>query len=282
MPDGKSPAKPLELLSSLTGVLVPFVSSRSSGNSSWEIPVTSQSDEGFYECTATSKVGATRARAFVSVTGQSRRARGTFGSVCNHSSVSRAAGSPEVSAPVHCFYLMPKAQCLGVGQFPGTVSGSDSAQVGGGLTPMFGFPPAEPPPRLLPPGNITAVPGAGVIMSCLVLGGDVYNLTWHRDGQLLQADESRVRVLGNLSLEINSVHLGDSGRYECLVSNEHGTANASIWLVVQGKQPRLCAVSEPCVLGCCRSPVRMQIRYDSDLVGGPMAPPGHAAKHQGS
>ncbi|XP_025060802.1 hemicentin-2 [Alligator sinensis] len=137
---------------------------RSSGNSSWEIPVTSQSDEGFYECTATSKVGATRARTFVSVT--------------------------------------------------------------------------EPPPRLLPPGNITAVPGAGVIMSCLVLGGDVYNLTWHRDGQLLQADESRVWVLGNLSLEINSVHLGDSGRYECLVSNEHGTANASIWLVVQ-EPPRV-------------------------------------------
>ncbi|KAM6117600.1 hemicentin-2 [Phoenicopterus ruber ruber] len=40
---------------------------RSSGNISWLIPAASKSDEGFYECTATSRVGATRARAYVSV-----------------------------------------------------------------------------------------------------------------------------------------------------------------------------------------------------------------------
>ncbi|XP_074017166.1 hemicentin-2 [Numenius arquata] len=40
---------------------------RSWGNISWLIPVVSKSDEGFYECTATSKVGVTRARAYVSV-----------------------------------------------------------------------------------------------------------------------------------------------------------------------------------------------------------------------
>ncbi|KAM6372038.1 LOW QUALITY PROTEIN: hemicentin-2 [Pluvialis apricaria] len=40
---------------------------RSWGNISWLIPVVSKSDEGFYECTATSKVGVTRARGYVSV-----------------------------------------------------------------------------------------------------------------------------------------------------------------------------------------------------------------------
>lgn len=45
---------------------------RSSGNISWWIPVASKSDEGFYECTATSKVGVTRARAYVSVSGGDR------------------------------------------------------------------------------------------------------------------------------------------------------------------------------------------------------------------
>ncbi|KAM7033975.1 hemicentin-2 [Acridotheres tristis] len=40
---------------------------RISGNISWLIPAVSKSDEGFYECTATSKVGVTRARAYVSV-----------------------------------------------------------------------------------------------------------------------------------------------------------------------------------------------------------------------
>ncbi|KAM9176553.1 hemicentin-2 [Mergus octosetaceus] len=40
---------------------------RGSGNVSWLIPAASKSDEGFYECTATSKVGVTRARAYISV-----------------------------------------------------------------------------------------------------------------------------------------------------------------------------------------------------------------------
>ncbi|KAJ7414143.1 hemicentin-2 [Willisornis vidua] len=40
---------------------------RSSGNISWLIPAVSKSDEGFYECTATSKVGVTWARAYISV-----------------------------------------------------------------------------------------------------------------------------------------------------------------------------------------------------------------------
>ncbi|XP_069626703.1 hemicentin-2 [Haliaeetus albicilla] len=40
---------------------------RSLGNISWLIPVVSKSDEGFYECTATSKFGATRAHTYVSV-----------------------------------------------------------------------------------------------------------------------------------------------------------------------------------------------------------------------
>ncbi|KAM6110387.1 LOW QUALITY PROTEIN: hemicentin-2 [Pterocles gutturalis] len=38
------------------------------GNISWSIPAVSKSDEGFYECTATSRVGVTRARAHVTVT----------------------------------------------------------------------------------------------------------------------------------------------------------------------------------------------------------------------
>ncbi|XP_068513036.1 hemicentin-2 isoform X2 [Anas acuta] len=40
---------------------------RGSGNVSWLIPAASKSDEGFYECTATNKVGVARARAYISV-----------------------------------------------------------------------------------------------------------------------------------------------------------------------------------------------------------------------
>ncbi|XP_075375673.1 hemicentin-2-like [Mycteria americana] len=129
------------------------------GNISWLIPAVSESDEGFYECTATSKVGAARARAYVSV--------------------------------------------------------------------------SEPPPRLIAPGNITASPGQDVVMSCPVLSDVPYNLTWSWDGKAAQPGDGRTRLLQNRSLEISRVQPGDGGPYECTARSAHGTATASLWLLVQ-------------------------------------------------
>ncbi|XP_072739134.1 hemicentin-2-like [Ciconia boyciana] len=129
------------------------------GNISWLIPAVSKSDEGFYECTATSKVGATRARAYVSV--------------------------------------------------------------------------SEPPLRLIAPGNITASPGQDVVMSCPVLSDVPYNLTWSWDGKAAQPGDGRTRLLQNRSLEISRVQPGDGGLYECTARSAHGTATASLWLLVQ-------------------------------------------------
>uniref|UniRef100_A0A8C6YKX8 Ig-like domain-containing protein n=1 Tax=Nothoprocta perdicaria TaxID=30464 RepID=A0A8C6YKX8_NOTPE len=125
---------------------------RGSGNSSWLIPAASKSDEGFYECTATSKVGATRARTF-------------------------------------------------------------------------------PPPRLVAPANITALPGQDVVMSCAVVGHTPYNLTWSWNGE--DAEGGRTRLLQNRSLEIRGVQPGDGGQYDCVARNAHGAARGSVWLFVQ-------------------------------------------------
>uniref|UniRef100_A0A803VG77 Ig-like domain-containing protein n=1 Tax=Ficedula albicollis TaxID=59894 RepID=A0A803VG77_FICAL len=129
---------------------------RVSGNVSWLIPAVSKSDEGFYECTATSKVGVSRARAYVS-----------------------------------------------------------------------------PPPRLIAPGNITASPGQDVVMSCVVLGDEPYNLTWSWDGKAAPPGDGRTRLLQNHSLQISPVQPGDGGLYECVAQSAHGTATASLWLFIQ-------------------------------------------------
>ncbi|XP_065551612.1 hemicentin-2 [Lathamus discolor] len=129
------------------------------GNISWLIPAVSKSDEGFYECTAKSKVGVTRARAYISV--------------------------------------------------------------------------SEPPPRLIAPANITASPGQDVVMSCLVLGDVPYNLTWSWDGKAAQPGDGRTRLLQNRSLEISHVQPGDGGQYECTAQSAHGTATASLWLLIE-------------------------------------------------
>ena len=101
---------------------------------------------------------------------------------------------------------------------------------------------AEPPPRLIAPGNITASPGQDVVMSCPVLSDVPYNLTWSWDGKAARPGHGRTRLLQNRSLEISGVQPGDGGLYECVARSAHGTATASLWLFVQG---RLCPAWDP-------------------------------------
>lgn len=158
----------------------------------------SKSDEGFYECTATSKVGATRARSYISVSGGTARA---------------------------------KPRCP-------RVSGSMAAH--GLISPRCAVF-AEPPPRLIAPGNITASLGQDVVMSCPVLSNVPYNLTWSWDGKAAEPGGGRTRLLQNRSLEISGVRPEDGGLYECMARSAHGTAAASLWLFVQG---RLCPTQD--------------------------------------
>ncbi|KAK4811635.1 hypothetical protein QYF61_022728 [Mycteria americana] len=160
------------------------------GNISWLIPAVSESDEGFYECTATSKVGAARARAYVSVSG------GDYSCQASVLRVSRSAAGHGLVSPRRAVF-------------------------------------AEPPPRLIAPGNITASPGQDVVMSCPVLSDVPYNLTWSWDGKAAQPGDGRTRLLQNRSLEISRVQPGDGGPYECTARSAHGTATASLWLLVQ-------------------------------------------------
>lgn len=96
--------------------------------------------------------------------------------------------------------------------------------------------PAEPPPVLQVPANVTVLPGAGAVLSCLVLSAGRYNLTWQRHGRDARLqDPLRLRVLANLSLELRPARLSDAGSYSCTAANEGGSATASVFLTVQGK-----------------------------------------------
>ncbi|XP_038601048.1 LOW QUALITY PROTEIN: hemicentin-2 [Tachyglossus aculeatus] len=91
----------------------------------------------------------------------------------------------------------------------------------------------DPPPRIVPPQNVTVSPGETAILSCLVLGAVPYNLSWVWERRVLSDTEGRVKVLGNLSLEIGSSSRSDGGRYQCVASNADGLTKASTWLFVR-------------------------------------------------
>uniref|UniRef100_A0A8C3TT96 Hemicentin-1 n=1 Tax=Catharus ustulatus TaxID=91951 RepID=A0A8C3TT96_CATUS len=138
---------------------------KESSSMSWDIAQVSVSDEGFYECVATSTAGTGRAQTFLDV--------------------------------------------------------------------------SEPPPVLQVPANVSVVPGAGAVLSCLVLSAGRYNLTWQRHGRDARLqDPLRLRILANLSLEVRPARLSDTGSYSCTAANEGGSATASVFLTVQ-EPPRL-------------------------------------------
>ncbi|NXH90756.1 HMCN1 protein, partial [Edolisoma coerulescens] len=138
---------------------------KESSSMSWDIAQVSVSDEGFYECVATSTAGTGRAQTFLDV--------------------------------------------------------------------------SEPPPELQVPANVSAVPGAAAVLSCLVRSAGRYNLTWQRHGRDARLqDPLRLRLLANLSLEVRPARLSDAGSYSCTAANEGGSATASVFLTVQ-EPPRL-------------------------------------------
>ncbi|XP_030135337.4 hemicentin-1 [Taeniopygia guttata] len=138
---------------------------KESSSMSWDIAQVSVSDEGFYECVASSTAGTGRAQTFLDV--------------------------------------------------------------------------SEPPPVLQVPANVSVVPGAGAVLSCLVLSAGQYNLTWQRHGRDARLqDPLRLRVLANLSLEVRPAQPSDTGSYSCTAANEGGSATAAVFLTVQ-EPPRL-------------------------------------------
>ncbi|XP_069890339.1 hemicentin-1 [Dipodomys merriami] len=93
---------------------------------------------------------------------------------------------------------------------------------------------SEPPPIIQVLDNVTITPGETAVLTCLVTSAVDYNLTWQRNSRDVRLVEpARIRMLANLSLELRSVKISDAGQYHCTVSNEGGSAAASVFLTIQ-------------------------------------------------
>nr|XP_051676343.1 hemicentin-1 isoform X2 [Oryctolagus cuniculus] len=71
-----------------------------------------------------------------------------------------------------------------------------------------------------------------VRLTCEVTGNPVPEITWHRDGQLLQEDEAHHLVSGGRFLHIREAQVSHTGRYTCLASNSAGDKSKSFSLTV--------------------------------------------------
>ncbi|XP_052593110.1 hemicentin-1 isoform X2 [Peromyscus californicus insignis] len=71
-----------------------------------------------------------------------------------------------------------------------------------------------------------------VTMTCEATGNPVPQITWHKDGQLLQEDEVHHMMSDGRFLQITNAQVSHTGRYTCLASNTAGDKSKSFSLNV--------------------------------------------------
>uniref|UniRef100_H0WC62 Hemicentin-1 n=1 Tax=Cavia porcellus TaxID=10141 RepID=H0WC62_CAVPO len=91
------------------------------------------------------------------------------------------------------------------------------------------------PPRIVGENTLEDVKvkeKQSVTLACEVTGNPVPEITWHKDGQLLQEDKSHHIMSGGHLLQITNAQVLHTGRYTCLASNVAGDKSKSFSLNV--------------------------------------------------
>ncbi|XP_077934173.1 hemicentin-1 [Halichoerus grypus] len=91
------------------------------------------------------------------------------------------------------------------------------------------------PPRIVGENTLEDVKvkeKQSVTLTCEVTGNPVPEITWHKDGQLLQEDDTHHIMSGGRFLKITNAQVSHTGRYACLASNTAGDKSRSFSLNV--------------------------------------------------
>ncbi|XP_077336226.1 roundabout homolog 1 isoform X2 [Lithobates pipiens] len=92
----------------------------------------------------------------------------------------------------------------------------------------------RPPPviRQGPQNQTVAVDGT-LILDCIATGVPVPTIHWRKDGILITAQDSRIKLMDSGALQIRYAKLSDTGRYTCTASTPSGEASWSAYIEIQ-------------------------------------------------
>ncbi|XP_076657921.1 tyrosine-protein kinase-like otk [Halictus rubicundus] len=90
------------------------------------------------------------------------------------------------------------------------------------------------PKFTIQPQNPTeAIEGYSVMLHCAAEGDPKPTIQWDKDSRMNNLNNSRFEVLGNGTLHIIEVHLGDEGKYGCTAGNSGGLKREEVQLNVK-------------------------------------------------
>ncbi|XP_039085354.1 hemicentin-2 [Hyaena hyaena] len=217
-----------------------------SGNSSWEIPRASKTEEGAYECVAVSRAGTGRAKAQIVVTDPPPQLV----------SAPNVTVSPGETAILSCWVLSevpynltwirdwrvlaaPTGRVTQLANLSLEVSGiipSDGGRYQCMASNANGVTRAsvwllvrEAPQVSLHSRSQRFSQGMEVRVSCSASGYPKPHISWSREGHALQED-SRIRMDARGTLIIQGVAPEDAGNYTCQAANEVGTDEETVTL----------------------------------------------------
>ncbi|XP_045626988.1 hemicentin-2 [Ursus americanus] len=250
-----------------------------SGNSSWEIPRASKTEEGAYECTAVSRAGTGRAKAQIVVTGLSFRLTPPPQLV----PAPNITVSPGETAVLSCQVLSDVpynltwirdwrvlsastgrvTQLADLSLEISNIIPSDggryqcmASNANGVTRASMWLLVREAPQVSIHTRSQHFSQGMEVSVSCSASGYPTPHISWSREGHALQED-SRIRVDAQGTLIIQGVAPEDAGNYSCQAANELGTDEETVTLyhtdppsVSAVKAVVLAAIGNEAVLVC--------------------------------
>ncbi|NXE93182.1 HMCN1 protein, partial [Menura novaehollandiae] len=222
---------------------------KESSSMSWDIAQVLVSDEGFYECVATSAAGTGRAQTFLDVSEPPPvvQTPSNVSVVAGAGAVLSCAGQPQLLWAT-CTRVSPPSQR---GIFP-NIPSNPALWQWEAIPPYifnccFKFLLVEPPRLVISPQNQTFTEGSEVSIRCSATGYPKPTVVWtHNDMFIIGS--SRYRLTPEGTLIIRKAIPKDAGVYGCLASNSAGTEKQTSTLIyIEG--PTLSIVQSEILVG---------------------------------
>ncbi|MGH0184642.1 UNVERIFIED_CONTAM: hypothetical protein FKN15_015969 [Acipenser sinensis] len=112
----------------------------------------------------------------------------------------------------------------------------------------------QPLRAVVSPRKVKGSVGSQVSLSCSVTGTDDYELSWYRNGEIINPGNS-VRITGNNReiLVMDGMAKSDGGAYQCFARKDKMSAQDFVQVILEGKLMRMnCALYKPFLSQLCK------------------------------